>query len=282
MLPSLFGLLLTNIVIMIMIIVFFAFVRLRASKKIAEISRLIQVMFYCPLSAAIGVILCSLSSFWLCLLYIPLLIFFGIKWFSTEANVWRTYKGDTAKSILFILVVSLSIIVFVFQSGLRDWYRFQGDVQRVTVVELPQKSDELYFVPNAMVLEQYRGTHSWVTTDSEGDSTTHTVYYAPLVDIEWTKDDKVGAWVDVEGGYDWTGRLERKDPSDNHWVAVSNAKARHGLIGVGQNEAIYRIVPNDTELIKDVRSGNFFLKIVIGVFLFFSGGLFFVNSRLFL
>jgi Ca2+/Na+ antiporter len=277
MIPPLFGLLIPNILIMIMIIVFLAFVRLRSSKKAAEVSRLIQIMFYCPLSAAIGVILCGLSSFWLCLLYIPLTLFIVYKWFSTEAKVWETKNGDSGLGCLFFLVFSLSVIVFVTQRGLRDWYRFQGEVQRVTVEELPQKRDVLYIVPNATVIDQYTGTHSWVTTDSEGDTTTHTVYYAPLVDIGWTKDDEIAAWVDVEGSYQWTGRLERKDPGENHWVAVSNAKSRHGLKGVGQNEAIYRIVPNDTDLIEDVNFGNLYLKILIGVFLLISGVLFLVN-----
>jgi hypothetical protein len=129
-------------------------------------------------------------------------------------------------------------------------------------------------VSHALIQRQYTGHHSWVTTDAEGDSTTHHAYYAPLVDTDWTIEQPVKAWVDMDdSGVEWVGRIIRDSASENEWVAVANAKVIYGLSGIGAGEDTFRVVESDKKLIEDIKfqaTFNMVVQVVIVIFTLFS------------
>lgn len=175
---------------------------------------------------------------------------------------------------LFILVLMSSVTGFMSGSILKDWYVFQHECPLVQVSDLPNHESDAFVVSHALIQHQYTGHYSWVTTDAEGDSTTHHAYYAPLVDLDWTIEQPVKAWVDMDDSdVEWVGRIIRDGASENEWVAVANAKVVYGLTGIGDGEDTFRVVESDEKLIEGIKfqaTFNMVVQVIIVIFTLFS------------
>ncbi|MEC8380064.1 MAG: hypothetical protein VXZ96_07075 [Myxococcota bacterium] len=182
----------------------------------------------------------------------------------------------------FIIFSLLLVLAIEAGSTLNDWTTFHQDCPTVSVRELPERTERAFVVTNAEIKRQMLGHHTWESSDSDGNTTTHHAYFAPLVDEQWEPSDPVFAWVDLRNAnVEWVGRLVREESSDEEWIAVRNAKKKHGLTGAGRQngEQTYRIVESDEVIIQTVKQNRtYHLLILLVIMCLSSISLFWVRK----
>lgn len=241
-------------ILLVFYIVFYCVQKQQKNDGMASIQMIHFSIQTSLLSILAAWVLGFVGLFWSLIFFVPAMI--------VSAGYAMGRSNSSEGSCLMIVMITIVIFVIIgsFMGGLdmRDWYTFQHDCPRVSVNELPMRTEDAFVVSDGLVKFELTGHHTWTSTDKEGNTTTHRASYAPIVDANWTEAKPISAWVDVEHQSEWVGRIVRDSASEKEWVAVQNAKLLHSVRGVGEGEDTFRIVDSDESLIEGIQFSQYF------------------------